>query len=255
MVYILQGCDASILIDSTSTKQSEKSAGPNGSVRGFEIIDEAKQALESACPNIVSCADIVTIATRDSVLLAGGPSYNVPTGRRDGLVSNPANVNLPGPTLTVSQAFASFKAKGFTLTEMVILLGGHTVGVAHCSLFNDRLTNFQGTGKADPSMDSALVTQLVKTCGSGSDPTAFLDQGTSFVVDNQYYKQVLAKKGILKIDQELATDKSSSGIVSTLASDSAGFRQKFADAMVKMGGVEVLTGTAGNIRKNCRVFN
>jgi peroxidase len=251
----VRGCDASILIDSTPSKPSEKSAGPNGSVRGFELIDEAKKALESACPNIVSCADIITVATRDSVLLAGGPSYSVPTGRRDGLVSNPNDVNLPGPTLSVSQAFESFRPKGFTLTEMVVLLGGHTVGISHCSFFRDRLTNFQGTGKPDPSMDSALVNQLAQTCSAGADPTVFLDQGTNFVVDNQYYKQLLAKKGILQIDQELATDKSSSGIVSNLASNSAGFRNSFAAAMVKMGRVDVLTGTAGNIRKNCRVFN
>jgi peroxidase len=251
----VRGCDASILIDSTPSKPSEKSAGPNGSVRGFELIDEAKKALESACPNIVSCADIITVATRDSVLLAGGPSYSVPTGRRDGLVSNPNDVNLPGPTLSVSQAFESFRPKGFTLTEMVVLLGGHTVGISHCSFFRDRLTNFQGTGKSDPSMDSALANQLAQTCSAGSDPTVFLDQGTNFVVDNQYYKQLLAKKGILQIDQELATDKSSSGIVSNLASNSAGFRNSFAAAMVKMGRVDVLTGTAGNIRKNCRVFN
>ena len=102
--YFMQGCDASILIDSTSKEQSEKDAGPNLTVRGYELIDAAKKNLEAACPSKVSCADIVALATRDAVFLSGGPFYPVPTGRRDGLVSNPDEVNLPGPTLSVSQA-------------------------------------------------------------------------------------------------------------------------------------------------------
>ncbi|KAA8518345.1 hypothetical protein F0562_015772 [Nyssa sinensis] len=205
----VRGCDASILIDSTKSKSSEKDAGPNLTVRGFEIIDGAKKSLEAACPSTVSCADIITLATRDAVVLAGGPNYNATTGRRDGLVSDPSEVNLPGPTFSVSQALQAFTAKGLTLTEMVTLLGAHTVGVAHCVFFRDRLSNFQGTQKPDPSMDPTLAAKLLKTCGTKSrplnaDPTVFLDQNTSFVVDNQFYNQILLKRGILQIDQELA---------------------------------------------------
>ncbi|CAL5435553.1 unnamed protein product [Camellia sinensis] len=99
------------LIDSTQARQSEKDAFPNQSVRGFDLIDEAKSNLEAICPGTVSCADIITLATRDSVALAGGPNYTVPTGRRDGLVSDPNLVNLPGPSLFVSQALQFFTAK------------------------------------------------------------------------------------------------------------------------------------------------
>lgn len=253
----VRGCEASILIDSTATKPSEKTAGPNFSVRGYDIIDEAKKSLEAACPSTVSCADIITLATRDSVFLAGGPSYNVPTGRRDGLVSNPDEVDLPAPSLSVSEALQAFTAKGFTLTEMVTLLGGHSVGVAHCGLFEDRLSNFQGTGAPDPTMDSSLVAKLKGICGNSTsnDPTAFLDQSTSFIMDNQFYKQIMQKKGVLQIDQELAVDKSSAGIVSRFASDANSFKKSFASAMVKMGNVQVLTGNAGEIRRNCRAFN
>lgn len=218
-----------------------------------------KANLEAQCPSTVSCADIIALATRDAVALAGGPNYDIPTGRRDGLVSNPKDVRLPGPSLTVSGAFQFFSAKGFTLEEMVILLGSHTVGVAHCVFFRDRLGNFQGTGAPDPSMDPSLKAKLTRICGPRpkplkKDPTAFLDQNTSFVVDNQYYKQLLVNKGVMQIDQELASDSSTASVVSGLASDEAGFLQKFADALVKLGNVEVLMGTGGNIRKKCTAF-
>ncbi|CAL5431619.1 unnamed protein product [Camellia sinensis] len=256
----VKGCDASILIDSTQTTQSEKDAFPNQSVRGFDLIDEAKSNLEAACPRIVSCADIITLATRDSVALAGGPNYEVPTGRRDGLVSDPNLVNLPGPSLSVSQALQFFTAKKLNLHDMVTLLGAHTVGVAHCGFFQDRLSNFQGSGKPDPTMDPTLVSKLLKLCGTQSrplsqDPTAFLDQNTSFVFDNEYYHQIKLKRGVMQIDQELALDKASAPIVSGFASNGNGFQQGFAKAIVKMGGIQVLVEHAGEIRKNCRVFN
>ncbi|XP_010550539.1 PREDICTED: peroxidase 57-like [Tarenaya hassleriana] len=251
----VRGCDASILIDSTKSKPSEKTAGPNQSVRGFELIDEAKNLLEAQCPSTVSCADIITLATRDAVALAGGPSYPVPTGRRDGLVSKSNDVNLPGPTFSVSMALQSFKSKNLDLNDMTTLLGAHTVGIAHCSLFSDRLSDFQGTGKPDPSMDPALVSNLSSICSKTNDPTAFLDQNTSFAFDNQFYVQIQAKRGILQLDQELASDGSTRGIVSGFASNNEAFKKRFAEAMVKMGSIEVLLGNAGEIRKNCRVFN
>ncbi|XWS42735.1 hypothetical protein CRYUN_Cryun16bG0039600 [Craigia yunnanensis] len=136
-------------------RQSEKNAVPNFTVREYELIDEAKKDLEAACPSKISCADIIALATRDAVFLSGGPFYPVLTGRRDGLVSNPDEVNLPGPTLSVSQAFQTFRAKNMTMDDMVILLAAHAVGVAHCSFFLDRITNFQGNGRPDRTTDPA----------------------------------------------------------------------------------------------------
>ncbi|KAK6136996.1 hypothetical protein DH2020_029261 [Rehmannia glutinosa] len=258
----VRGCDASILIDSTKSKSSEKDAGPNLTVRGYDLIDAAKKALEAAnCSSTVSCADIITLATRDAVALAGGPKYNVPTGRRDGLVSDVNDViDLPGPSISVQDAFAFFKPKGLTLNDMVTLLGAHTVGVTHCAFFQDRLLDFQGTGKPDPTMDPGLAARLRKICGTASrplnnDPTVFLDQGTSFAFDNQFYNQTIFKRGILQIDQELALDRSTVPIVSGFAKNKVAFQQNFANAMIKMSKIQVLVGNAGEIRKNCRVFN
>lgn len=69
-IMVLQGCDGSILLDDTSSFVGEKTAGPNNnSVRGFEVIDRIKSRVERLCPGVVSCADILAITARDSVLL------------------------------------------------------------------------------------------------------------------------------------------------------------------------------------------
>ena len=74
MAIMYQGCDASILLDSTANNQAEKAAIPNLSLGGFDVIDEVKTELEKTCPGVVSCADIIALAARDSV------SYQVSVG-------------------------------------------------------------------------------------------------------------------------------------------------------------------------------
>uniref|UniRef100_A0A6N2KZ32 peroxidase n=1 Tax=Salix viminalis TaxID=40686 RepID=A0A6N2KZ32_SALVM len=58
------GCDASILLN-CSTGQAEKDSPPNLRVRGHQVIDRVKAALEKTCPGVVSCADILAIVARD----------------------------------------------------------------------------------------------------------------------------------------------------------------------------------------------
>ncbi|URE15701.1 peroxidase [Musa troglodytarum] len=246
-----KGCDASILIDGSGT---EKTAPPNLSVRGYDLIDQAKTQLERACPGVVSCADIIAIATRDAVVLGGGTQYTyaVQTGRRDGNISlaSDASKNLPGASLNASQAIAAFRAKGLSASYTVLLLGAHTVGITHCSFIRNRLYNYNGT-------DPAFVAMLRKRCPQTSavDNSVFLDNGTPSTVDNSYYKQLLAKRGVLKVDQNLAMDAATNGTVKSLASGSLSFPSLFGNAMVKMGSIQVLTGAQGQIRKSCRAVN
>ncbi|GAB4824683.1 hypothetical protein Ancab_007548 [Ancistrocladus abbreviatus] len=251
----VRGCDASILLDGPNI---EKNAGANGSVRGYDVIDAVKSTLEKLCPGVVSCADIIVIATRVTVWLAGGKWYEVPTGRRDGRISNVNDVNLPGPTISVPGAIQIFNSKGLSTEDMVVLLGGHTVGVTHCGFITDRLYDFQNTGRPDQSMSPTLLSALSKTCprNSAANNAIALDQNSRSVdiVDNSFYKQIVAHRGVLQIDQELALDSRTKGIVQSLANDPK-FTTKFWKAMVKLGSVGVLTGSQGEVRRSCRRVN
>ncbi|XP_027069845.2 peroxidase 60-like [Coffea eugenioides] len=249
------GCDASLLLDGSN---SEKTAIPNLSVRGYGLIDAAKAAVEAICPGVVSCADIISMATRDAVSLSGGGRYIVQTGRRDGTVSLAKNVNLPAPSISVSNSINAFSKKGLSVVDMVYLLGGHTVGVAHCSLFQDRLYNFQNSGQPDNTMSPSLLFFLRTRCPQNAtiDNTANLDQNplSSSIVDNSYYQQIMLHRGVLQIDQELAQDPSTRGLVTAIAKG-VDFSTKFGQALINLGAVQVLTGTQGQIRTSCRAVN
>ncbi|MED6212726.1 Peroxidase 52, partial [Stylosanthes scabra] len=65
----VNGCDGSVLLDDSHNINGEKNSPPNkNSLRGFEVVDEIKSELDKACnASIVSCADILAVAARDSV--------------------------------------------------------------------------------------------------------------------------------------------------------------------------------------------
>uniref|UniRef100_A0A453EE69 Peroxidase n=1 Tax=Aegilops tauschii subsp. strangulata TaxID=200361 RepID=A0A453EE69_AEGTS len=139
----VRGCDASVLLVSANGT-AERDAAPNKpSLRGFEVIDAAKAAVEKSCARTVSCADIVAFAARDSINLTGQAAYQVPSGRRDGNFSldQDALNNLPPPTFTAQQLVDRFANKTLTAEEMVILSGAHTVGRSFCSSFLARIWN------------------------------------------------------------------------------------------------------------------
>ncbi|KAL1832020.1 hypothetical protein DCAR_0102037 [Daucus carota subsp. sativus] len=259
----VNGCDGSIFLDGDD---SEKLAFPNrNSARGFEVVDTIKTAVESACSGIVSCADILTIATRDSVLLSGGPNWKVFLGRRDGLVANQtgANSNLAGPTETIQSILTKFTNVGLNLTDVVALSGGHTIGSSRCGVFNTRFFNFSGTGAPDSRIETSMLSDIQNTCpaenGDGNK-TVPLDRNSVDLFDNQYYKNLLDGQGLFASDQSLATGnetltETTRPIVELYSQQNQRFLDDFVTSMIKMANISPLTGTDGEIRKNCRKVN
>ncbi len=63
----MQGCDASVLINSTNVNRAEKDAAINFSIGNFFVIDDIKEQLEKECPGVVSCADVLALVAVYSV--------------------------------------------------------------------------------------------------------------------------------------------------------------------------------------------
>ncbi|KAG2696278.1 hypothetical protein I3843_07G050700 [Carya illinoinensis] len=257
----VQGCDASLLLDSRGSLVSEKRSNPNrNSARGFEVLDEIKSALEKECPLTVSCADIVALAARDSTILAGGPSWEVPLGRRDsrGASLSGSNNNIPAPNNTFQTILTKFKRQGLNVVDLVALSGSHTIGDARCTTFRQRLYNQSGNVLPDSTLDQSYAAQLRTRCprSGGDENLFFLDFVSPTKFDNSYFKNLLSSKGLLSSDQVLLTkNEASMELVKIYSENNELFFEQFAQSMIKMGNISPLTGSRGEIRKNCRKIN
>ncbi|TYJ30257.1 hypothetical protein E1A91_A06G120600v1 [Gossypium mustelinum] len=250
----VQGCDASALLDGSASGPSEQDAPPNLTLRGFEIINDLRARVDKECGRVVSCADIVALAARDSVYLFGGPDYDVPLGRRDGLsfaTRNATLQNLPAPFANAAAILSSLATKNFDPTDVVALSGGHTIGISHYSSFTGRLYPTQ-----DPTMDQTFAKNLKHVCPTAnSSNTTVLDIRTPNKFDNKYYVDLMNRQGLFTSDQDLYTNSRTRGIVTSFVVNQTLFFEKFVAAMVKMSQLSVLTGKAGEIRANCSVRN
>ncbi|KAJ6734334.1 PEROXIDASE [Salix purpurea] len=232
----VRGCDASVLLNTTSGEQPERQATPNLTLRGFDFIDRVKSLVEAECPGIVSCADILTLVARDSIVATGGPFWRVPTGRRDGLISK----------------------VGLDLKDLVLLSGAHTIGIAHCQSFSNRLYNFTGIGDQDPALDSEYATNLkARKCRIISDNTTIveMDPGSRKTFDLSYYTLLLKRRGLFQSDSALTTNANTLSMIKQLLQGSLDFRSEFSKSMEKMGRISVKTGSNGEIRKQCALVN
>ncbi|XP_048443035.1 peroxidase 9-like [Pyrus x bretschneideri] len=232
------GCDASVLLDNSTIIRSEKGAKPNvNSLRGFEVIDEIKAKVEEACPLTVSCADIVALAARGSTVLSGGPDWVLPLGRRDSITASAeaSDSDIPAPIPLLSALITAFERQGLDETDLVALSGAHTMGFAKCR----------------------LARKSVCPGGGGDNTTAPLDVVSPTRFDNSYFKLIVGGHGLLPSDQVLLTGKGrqAAELVNTYAANESLFFQQFAKSMVKMGNINPLTGSKGQVRKDCRHLN
>ncbi|XP_059295182.1 putative Peroxidase 48 [Lycium ferocissimum] len=279
----IEGCDASILLaDSNQNGTVEREAIPNRTLKGFNFIDTIKDEIEEACPGVVSCSDVLVLATRDGIVLAGGPYYPVLTGRRDSKESffDKAMAEIPRPNGNISETLRLFSLRGFDERETVALLGGHNIGRIGCEFIRPRLSNFLGTGLPDPTIPTDFLEELKQKCphdnntinnmflehtarglsesamsySQGLSVSAFSSIAASF--DNHYYKTLMRGRGLLFADQQLMANEKTAAVVEDYSFDDGTiFRTEFAHAMAKMSNIGVLTGSKGDVRHSCSHLN
>ncbi|CAI9116483.1 OLC1v1017643C1 [Oldenlandia corymbosa var. corymbosa] len=242
------GCQGKVLLDKSRSGTAT-----------FQIIEDLREIVHSKCGRIVSCADIVTLAARESVYLSGGPQYSVPLGRKDAVPSKTmdnlsfsatkhgTSPKLHAAITNADTLLEQFGEKDLDAVDAVSLLGGHTFGRSHCNSFTDRLYPTQ-----DPLLENSYANHLKKICTtSNAANLSVLDVRTPNIFDNKYYVNLLRHQGLLAIDQDLYTDRRTKPIVTGFAYDVNLFFDSFVHAVVKLSQMNVLTGSQGVIRANC----
>lgn len=76
-------------------------------------------------------------------------------------------------------------------------------------------------------------------------------EGPGIDFGSVYYHRLLQGRGILYADQQLMSGEETRIWVKAYASDVTLFRRDFAQAMIKLSDLRVLTGSAGQVRFNC----
>ncbi|XP_062179013.1 peroxidase 5-like [Phragmites australis] len=263
----ITGCDASILLDeSPAGDVPEKESSANGfTLHGLRTIDIAKSTLEAMCPRKVSCADILAFAARDAAVAAGLPGYDVAAGRRDGERSNMDDLpgNFPVPGHRVPRLTELFNQRGLSQEDLVVLSGAHSIGGAHCFMFSNRIYGFANGVEVDPGLDPEYAARLRQVCPPRTPnddperaPKVNFDARTGEKLDNAYYSELLAGRGLLTSDSALIEDPQTRATVELFAKDNALWQQKFAEAMQKVGALDVLVGEGrGEVRRQCRLVN
>ncbi|TYK26941.1 peroxidase 25-like [Cucumis melo var. makuwa] len=198
-----------------------------------------------------------------STILSKGPSWSVPTGRRDGRVSSKSEAqNLPSPLESIAVHKKKFAEKGLDEQDLLTLLGAHTIGQTDCLFFRYRLRNFTTTGNSDPTINPSFLTELKALCPKDGDATkrVALDKDSQFKFDLSFFNNIKDGNGVLESDQRLWNDDSTRSIIQKYISPLKGllglrFEYNFRKSMIKMSSIEVKTGMQGEIRRKCSRFN
>ncbi|EAY96452.1 hypothetical protein OsI_18347 [Oryza sativa Indica Group] len=109
-------------------------------------------------------------------------------------------------------------------------------------------------------MNATFAAALKKLCpppasGGGGRAVSNNQVTDPNVLSNQYFKNVAAGEVMFTSDQTLTSRDDTKAMVDDNAANPVAWMARFAAAMVKMGGVEVLTGNAGEVRKVCFATN
>ncbi|CAK7357603.1 unnamed protein product, partial [Dovyalis caffra] len=185
----------------------------------------------------------------------GGPSWTVRLGRRDSTTASPslADRDLPRTTAALGDLIDLFSRKGLSERDMVALSGSHTLGQARCVTFRGRL--YDNSSDIDAGFASTRKRNCPAAPGNGNNNLAPLDLVTPNSFDNNYFRNLIQRRGLLQSDQVLFSGQSTDSIVTEYSRNPSLFSSDFAAAMLRMGDIEPLTGSQGEIRRICSVVN
>ncbi|KAK6134382.1 hypothetical protein DH2020_031871 [Rehmannia glutinosa] len=227
VVFCEMRCDGSLLLDDTNTFTGEKNAFPNrNSVRGFELIDTIKARVDAACNGTVSCADILALAAKDGVGLRSHLGLTIKLLRHHKITY-----------VMVNQIQYRWEDRHGQF------LSADETQEPHPHLQRDQ--HRPRLRRQPPRHVPSLGRRHQPGCARHTDSNRF---------DNNYYTNLLTRRGLLHSDQELFNNGSQDALVRVYGSNIATFRSDFAAAMIRMGNISPLTGTNGEIRRNCRPF-
>jgi peroxidase len=183
---------------------------------------------------------------------------------------------LPAPTFNISQLQQSFSQRGLSLQDLVALsgtlfftfhhlvcisfatktnklyAGGHTLGFAHCSSFQNRIHKFSSKQSIDPSLNPSFANTLQSKCHVNNkvkNAGSPLDSSATYF-DNAYYKLLLQGESILSSDQALLTHPTTKALVSKYAHSQMEFERAFVKSMIKMSSI---TNGGQEIRLQCNL--
>ncbi|GJN32100.1 hypothetical protein PR202_gb20574 [Eleusine coracana subsp. coracana] len=270
----VRGCDGSVLLDkSYDNPHPEKEAPVNIGLAAFDLLEEIKAAVEDRCPGVVSCSDILIYAARDaaSILSNGNVHFDVPAGRLDGYVSKAeeAQAELPDSVDDVKKLIETFAKKNFTVEELVILTGAHSIGQGHCSSFKGRLSepssqitpayrdllNYKCSQGYNPAVDNNVRDEYYDTVYKYMPGFTSRVRKIPDFLDNSFYHNTLAKIVTFHSDWTLLTDKEALGHVHEYADNGTLWDEDFADSLLKLSKLPMPAGSKGEIRKKCNIVN
>ena len=128
--------------------------------------------------------------------------------------------------------------------------GAHTLGVARCSSFKDRIAAANSKDVAE----SSFAKTLSKTCRAGDNAEQAFDSSRNDF-DNDYFNALLRRNGLLTSDHALYAWGRTRPIVAAYAQNQAMFFFDFQQAMRKMSLLALKDDSDGEVRSNCRVIN
>lgn len=190
----------------------------------------------------------------------GGPYWDVPLGRKDSktAMKELAETNMPTAEEGLLSLISKFLYQGLSVTDLVALSGAHTIGMARCENFRQRI---YGDFEASSPTSITYLNNLRQTCPpiGGDNNTTAMDYLTPYYFDNSFFQQLLRGEGVLNSDQQLYSSffgVETKQLVIKYAHDAIAFFQQFSDSMVKLGNITNGDNfVEGEVRSNCRFVN